>query len=289
MAAEPALRRRGGELIMVPARRIVPVWLAFGLASLAAFAAGPRAAEQGEPRAQRPRRTRLLPEQIETDIVTREAYCRWAAQPPVIDGKLDDRCWQNAVPITQFATYWTKTPRGGTRAYLVWDDEALYYGATMTDAELRSYGTKRNDTLWDGDVFELFFKPSPTRPEYYEFQANPRELIFECAFPARGRGPKDLTTAPLLGNKAAVTLNGTLDQPGDHDTGWTVEGRVPWSAFAPSGGKPKPGDAWRFALCRYDYGPKGTKPILMSSAPLTEPSFHRYEDYGTLHFEGPRR
>jgi hypothetical protein len=271
---------------MVPARRIVPVWLALGLASLVVFAAGPRAAEQGEPQVQRPRRTRLLPEQIETDIVTREAFCRWAVEPPVLDGKLNDRCWQHAVPITQFASYWTKTPRGGTRAYLVWDDEALYYGATMTDAELRSYGTKRNDTLWDGDVFELFFKPSPTRPEYYEFQANPRELIFECAFPARGRGPKDFTTAPLLGHKAAVTLNGTLDQPGDRDTGWTVEGRVPWSAFAPSGGKPKPGDAWQFALCRYDYGPKGTKPILMSSAPLTEPSFHRYEDYGTLRFEG---
>ena len=27
----------------------------------------------------------------------------------------------------------------------------------------------------------------------------------------------------------------------------------------------------------------------MSSAPLTVPSFHRYEDYGTLRFEGPVR
>jgi hypothetical protein len=233
----------------------------------------------------------LLPEEVETDIVTREAVCRWAVQPPVLDGKLDDKCWEQAVAITQFASYWEKAkpPRGGTRAYLVWDHEALYYGATMADAELRSYGTKRNDTLWDGDVFELFFKPSTTRPEYYEFQANPREFVFECAFPARGRGPKDLTTAPRLGNKAVVGLNGTLDHPGDRDTGWTVEGRVPWSAFQPTGGKPNPGDEWRFALCRYDYGPKGTKPVLMSSAPLTQPSFHRHEDYGKLRFEGPRK
>ena len=27
----------------------------------------------------------------------------------------------------------------------------------------------------------------------------------------------------------------------------------------------------------------------MSSAPLTEPKFHRYEDYGKLRFEGPRK
>ena len=148
--------------------------------------------------------------------MTREAVCRWAARPPVLDGKLDDRCWQDAVAITQFASYWDKkTPRAGTRAYLVWDDEALYYAATMTDAELRSYGTHRNDSLWDGDVFEMFFKPSADGPEYYEFQANPRELIFECAFPRRGDYPKDFDQAPVLGNKAVVRLDGTLDQPGD--------------------------------------------------------------------------
>jgi hypothetical protein len=85
-----------------------------------------------------------------------------------------------------------------------------------------------------------------------------------------------------------VALDGTLDQPGDRDLGWTVEGRIPWSAFANGKAKPKPGDEWFFALCRYDYGPQGTKPVLMSSAPLTQPSFHRYEDYGKLRFEGPR-
>jgi hypothetical protein len=84
-------------------------------------------------------------------------------------------------------------------------------------------------------------------------------------------------------------LNGTLDQPGDVDRGWSVEGRIPWSAFSLGGGKPKPGAEWLFAICRYDYGPVGTRPVLMSSAPLTEAKFHRYEDYGTLRFEGPRK
>ena len=277
---------------MTPARRAISVFLGVGLISFAMIGAGPRATGPQE-RPRDPARARIqkrfLPEQVETDIVTREAVCRWAAKPPVLDGKLDDRCWQDAVAITQFASYWDKkTPRPGTRAYLVWDDDALYYAATMTDAELRSYGKHRNDTLWDGDVFEMFFKPSGSGPEYYEFQANPRELIFECYFPRRGDYPKDLSQAPILGNKAVVRLDGTLDHPGDRDTSWTVEGRIPWSAFQPTGGKPKPGDEWRFALCRYDYGPEGTKPVLMSSAPLTKGSFHQHEDYGKLRFEGPR-
>ena len=177
------------------------------------------------------------------DVVTRSAICRWAAKPPVLDGKLDDPCWQCAVVIDRFASFWMTPPkpRRGTFAYLVWDYDALYYAGSMTDEELRSFGTKRNDHLWNGDVFELFLKPSEERPEYYEFQANPRGVIFEAPFPKRGHDFGGFAKAPVLGSKAVVALEGTLDQPGDRDEGWTVEGRIPWSAFTPIGGRPKPG------------------------------------------------
>jgi hypothetical protein len=226
------------------------------------------------------------------DLVTRNAVCRWAEQAPVLDGKLDDRCWEKAAVVDRFATFWTvpKAPRKGMLAYLVWDDDALYYAGSMTDAELRAFGTHRNDSLWKGDVFELFLKPSAERPEYYEFQANPRGIVFEAAFPRRGHQfPGGFKSAGELGSKAVVTLKGTLDQPGDKDERWIVEGRIPWTAFTPTGGRPKPDDEWLFAICRYDFGPDGTDPILMSSAPLTRSEFHRYEDYGRLRFEGPPR
>ena len=188
----------------------------FLLVSLHALAAEP----QGSPRD--------TPAIIHTDIVTRQAYCKWAAKPPVLDGKLDDPCWQDGW-IEQFAAFWLKTPepRPGTKAYLMWDADYLYYGATMADSELRSYGKARNDTLWDGDVFELFFKPSLNDPKYYEFQANPKALVFEAQFTGKPGGDADLKTLPPLGNFATITLNGTLDKPGDKDTGWTVEARIP--------------------------------------------------------------
>jgi hypothetical protein len=223
--------------------------------------------------------------------VTREATCRKVAKAPVIDGKLDDAAWEQAkdATIAQFPAYWKKASTGdGTRAWLVWDDEALYYAATMTDAELRAFGEKRNDTLWEGDVFELFFKPSPDSPRYYEYQVNPRSVILELAFPRRGYDFQELAAKPPMGHEAVAVVEGTLDRPGDTDRSWRVEGKLPWSAFAPTGGRPAVGDTWRFALCRYDYGPEGTEPVLMSSAPLTQPSFHRYEDYGVLRFAGPR-
>jgi hypothetical protein len=219
--------------------------------------------------------------------VAREVVCRWTGKPPVIDGKLDDPAWAGAVVIDRFPAFWKQVDTGpGTRARLLWDNDALYFAATMTDAEIRSFGTKHNDRLWLGDVFELFFKPSEERAEYYEFQVNPRSVLLELAFPKRGFDFATLAARPPMGMSAVATIDGTLDHPGDRDQGWTVEGRIPWSIFAPTGGKPRPGDAWLFALCRYDYGPAGTEPIQMSSAPLTKGNFHRYEDYGRLTFRG---
>jgi hypothetical protein len=219
--------------------------------------------------------------------VTREAVCRWVDQAPVIDGKLDDPAWARAAAINRFAAYWNRAEvASATRAKLVWDATALYFAAELSDTEIRAFGTRRNERLWLGDVFELFFKPATDRPEYYEFQVNPRSTILELAFPQRGFDFATLAARPPLGMEAVAVVDGTLDRPDDRDRGWTVEGRIPWSVFAPSGGRPAPGASWRFALCRYDYGPEGTEPVLMSSAPLTRPSFHRYEDYGVLRFEG---
>jgi lysophospholipase L1-like esterase len=221
--------------------------------------------------------------------VTREAVCRWTPVPPTIDGRLDDPSWKNATIIDRFPAYWKNADAGiPTKARLLWDNDALYFSAEMTDAELRAFGTKHNDHLWNGDVFELFFKPSKALPAYYEFQGNPNGAVFQVAFPERGAKVGDFSALPRLGVTLAVRLDGTLDTPGDVDRGWTIEGRIPWTIFSPTGGRPEPDAVWLFALCRYDYGREGTAPVTMSSAPLRFPSFHRHEDYGRLRFEGAR-
>jgi Carbohydrate family 9 binding domain-like len=209
-----------------------------------------------------------------------------AERPLVLDGRLHDPAWAAAAIIDCFSAFWKKANTGpGTRARLAWDDDALYIAATMTDAELRLFGTKYKDRLWEDDVFELFFKPNAERPEYYEFQVNLRSVILELAFPKRGFDFNTLVARPPMGMTAVAAIDGTLDQPGDRDRAWIVEGRIPWSIFAPTGGCPQPGATWLFALCRFDYGPAGTEPVLMSSASLTRPSFHHYVDNGRLLFQ----
>ncbi len=223
--------------------------------------------------------------------VTREADCRWTEQAPKIDGKLDDPAWKTAAVIDRFPLFWNKSdpgPAHSTKARLLWDRDALYFAAEMTDSDVRVFGTKHNDYLWNGDVFEMFFKPSRDRPEYYEFQSNPKSVLFEASFLARHKPVEPFETSRPMGMSAVAVTDGTPDNPGDTDKGWTVEGKIPWTAFEPSNARPEPGATWSFALCRYDYfGPEKTEPIMMSSAPLTRRDFHRFEDYGRLKFLGP--
>lgn len=222
--------------------------------------------------------------------VTRSAECRWAADPIQIDGRIDEKSWASAQEITGFCVFWEKSPaKTETTARLMWDERFFYFMADMEDYDLYADVTERNGMTWLNDVFEIFLKPS-AKPAYYEFQVNAANTPLELALPSRGAGGYKRfapLTKPAL--ESAVRRRGTLNDHRDKDGGWTVEGRIPWTAFAATGGRPKPGDVWRFALCRFDYSWTLEQPEMSSSAPLTKPDFHRYEDYGELRFVGPTK
>jgi hypothetical protein len=218
----------------------------------------------------------------------RKAECRWAVHPVRVNGVLDDVAWERAQVLTNFAVYWQKRkPRTATKAMLLWDANYLYFAAEMEDEDLYATVKERNGMTWNDDVFELFFKPRLKNLAYYEFQVNALNTRLELFLPSRGSGGYNrFAGEPALGMESKVVLNGTLNKYDDKDKGWTVEGRIPWTAFKATGGRPKAGARWRFALCRYDYSATLDRPELSSTAPLTQPDFHRYEDYGVLTFVG---
>src|SRR5205823_3225088 len=66
---------------------------------------------------------------------------------------------------------------------------------------------------------------------------------------------------------------------------------IPWTDFLRTGGRPERGERWKFALCRYDYSVDFEGPELSTCAPLkghAVPDFHRFEEYATLRFVGPK-
>jgi hypothetical protein len=220
--------------------------------------------------------------------VVRAAECRWASGPIKIDGQADEAAWDKAQVLQDFAIFWQKRPaRSATKARLLWDERYLYFSANMEDQDLYADVKEHNGMTWTNDVFELFFKPAVDSPKYYEFQVNAANTRLEMFLPSRGSGGyQRFAPKGSLGMESAVQLKGTLNHWEDRDDGWVVEGRIPWTAFRPTGGEPKPGAKWRFALCRYDYSVTLERPDLSSTAPLTVPDFHHYEDYGELTFLG---
>jgi hypothetical protein len=257
--------------------------LAVALLALVAFA--PDEAKKDEPKKDEPKKE-------EPPLsVQRSVECRWRKGPINFDGKINETAWENAVPIKDFVVFWQKRKaKTATTARLLWDDRYLYFSAEMEDSDLYAMVKEKNGQTWYDDVFELFLKPGGEGAKdryYYEFQVNALNTQLELFFPSRGAGgyPR-FAPVQRLGMESAVRLNGTLNDWSDTDTGWAVEGRIPWRGFEPSGGKPKPGDKWRFALCRYDYSSAFEQPELSSTAPLTAPNFHQYEDYGELVFVG---
>ena len=223
--------------------------------------------------------------------------CRWAEGAIVLDGVADESAWKNAQTIDAFHVPWLKTggrmARTSTKAKLLWDREFLYFFAEMEDTDLFADVTEHDGQTWDNDVFELFFKPAEDKNGYYEFQVNAAGTVFDAFFPKRNF--ETVTAQKKLGTfhiDAKRKLVGTLNKRDDVDQGWSVEGRIPWTDFLRTGGRPDLGETWAMNLCRYDYHKDWPKPELSCVAPVKVPKvgahFHQYEDYATLKFVGSK-
>jgi len=210
---------------------------------------------------------------------------RWQGKL-VLDGKADEAAWKHADVVTEFAPYWLKRKaRTKTRARLLWDDQYLYFHAEMEDHDLFADVKEHDGALWNNDVFELFFKPSDSGPGYYEFEVNAANAILDMYQPSRGSGGfLRWGKAHQFHLKTAVHLRGTLNVRTDVDEGWSVEGKIPWSDFHHTGGAPKANANWKGTLCRYDYSTRFKTPELSSTAPLSRPDYHYYEDYHQIKF-----
>ncbi|MCI0377101.1 MAG: PQQ-dependent sugar dehydrogenase [Gemmataceae bacterium] len=221
-----------------------------------------------------------------------EFECRFTEAAITIDGKDDEPAWKSAQLIDTFYQPWlgekARRAKTSTKAKLLWDREHLYFFADLEDHDLYATVKEHDGMTWNDDVFELFFRPAQDKPGYYEFQVNAAGTMLDMFLPKRG--PDGYARYAKEGDfhmQSKVRLRGTLNQRGDRDEGWSVEGKIPWKDFARTGGRPEAGERWKFALCRYDYSKEWKTPELSTCAPLkskTKPDFHLIDDYATLRF-----
>ncbi len=180
--------------------------------------------------------------------------------PIVIDGDLNDPAWQSAAWTEDFLDIegdMKPRPRFRTRAKMTWDDDALYIGAEIQEPDVWATLTKRDTVIFYDNDFEVFIDPNSDNQEYYEFEMNALNTVWDLFLPKAYRDSGSAHNEwDIAGLRTAVRVHGTINNPADADTGWTVEIAMPWKALAQYAHRPAPpesGDQWRINFSRVEW------------------------------------
>lgn len=192
--------------------------------------------------------------------VPRGYVCSRVAQPPVIDGKLEEGAWISAPWTQDFVDIEgdaKPAPRFRTRAKMMWDDTYFYIAAEMEEPHVWGTITKHDEVIFHDPDFEVFIDPNGDSHEYYEFEMNALNTGWDLYLPKPYKdGGSSVDEWEIPGLKTGVHVSGTLNNPSDVDTGWTVEIAIPWKVLgehAKRSSPPKPGDQWRVGFSRVEW------------------------------------
>jgi hypothetical protein len=151
-----------------------------------------------------------------------------AGQAPVIDGRLDDRAWQNATAATDFIVF---EPNAGepaaqrTEARILYDERAIYVGIRLYDTSPDSIVAQlaRRDQTVHSDWVFVAFDSYLDRRTAFVFGVNPRSVKFDMMV--------------YDDNQETVSWDAIWDVATSVDSlGWTAEFRIPLSQLRFSGG-----------------------------------------------------
>ena len=181
-------------------------------------------------------------------------------EPPVIDGRLDEPAWRAAAWTEDFTDIEGPSrpaPKFRTRARMLWDSTNLYVGAEIEEPDVWATLTEHDSVIYHDNDFEVFIDPDGDTHEYYELEINALGTVWDLFLvkPYRDGGPA-VNAWEIRGLRSAVTVNGTINRPGDRDAGWSVELAIPWDVLKEAAHRdapPAPGDQWRINFSRVEW------------------------------------
>ncbi|MGE5680763.1 MAG: carbohydrate-binding family 9-like protein [Bacillota bacterium] len=177
-----------------------------------------------------------------------------------IDGKLDEAIWQKAAWTELFADIEGEIkplPRLKTRAKMLWDDKFLYIAAELEDPDLWATLKQKDTFIYNDNAFEVFIDPDGDTQNYYEFEINAFNTVWDLLLTKPYRmGGISVSAWDIRGLKTAVDIQGTINNPEDKDKGWTVEIAFPLKVLmqcAAHRGLPENGEQWRLNFSRVEW------------------------------------
>ncbi len=231
--------------------------------------------------------------------------CHEIRVPISVDGRLDEAVWR-AVPWTDdFQDIQgdpLPKPRFRSRAKMLWDSTYFYIAAELEEPDVWATLTKRDTVIYYDNDFEVFIDPNGDNHEYYEFEMNAHNTVWDLFLPMpyKDLGKPD-EAWDIEGLKTGVHVRGTLNNPADRDSAWTVEIAMPWKAlgeYAHCPAPPHAGDQWRVNFSRVEWKIrvfdgryekiKGIPEDNWVWSPQGVINMHCPERWGYVQFAGPR-
>jgi len=171
----------------------------------------------------------------------------------VIDGILDEADWAAAQSVGDFKFPWlVEGEAEQTEVKILWDDTFFYISYRCDDKYIWADNYDTNSTTYKDDCVEIFWDPNPSDParKYNMFEMNCiGNLLSVHVSPGERKSRRDRS---IMVPHLAQTLDGTVNNDEDIDTGWILEVAVRFSDYTElfDGSTPDDGDMWRIGLNR---------------------------------------
>jgi len=234
----------------------------------------------------------------------RSYLCHRTLTPLAIDGRINEPPWSLAPWTEDFVDIEGDAkgkPRFRTRAKMLWDEKHFYIAAELAEPHVWATLKQHDAVIFEDNDFEVFVDPNGDTKEYFEFEMNAFNTGWDLFLdkPYRFGGKAD-NGWEMPGLQTAVHVRGTLNDPSDRDTGWTLEIAMPWSAFGERARMrlpPRPGDLWRVNFSRVEWRHEvqngryrrvaGTKEDNWVWSPQGSINMHIPEQWGFVRFQPP--
>jgi tetratricopeptide (TPR) repeat protein len=207
------------------------------------------------------------------------------AEPPVIDGSLNDSCWTKTKVIDDYvptkvndalsAVLQPKKKKADykTTSQVVYDNKNLYINFYCTEPEMnriKELQKNRDVNVWLDDCIEIFLDTQRDYLSYYQFEVNPIATSLDLV----NRGP-------------GCDFNWNSESKVKTSRGkdfWVVEIAIPFKDMIDTA--PKKGDVWGINLRRFRWDKKSNELNLeLSYLSKTLTTDHEPARFGYLVFE----
>ena len=197
---------------------------------------------------------------ITEDIVRPQHYIVTRCTDTIIVDGIDGEVVWHKAPFTKpfIDIEGIKQVKFDTRVKMLWDDDYLYIFAKLEEPDIWGDITQRDAVIFYNNDFEIFIDPSCNTRPYGEIEINALGTVWDLLLDKPYRvGGKAINHWNLDQLKTSVEIYGTLNDPADVDSMWTIEMAIPMKALLELKDQPKSlpeeGELWRINFSRVEW------------------------------------